>query len=194
MKIVLNAEGALALKEVCNAASSDAVHPILCGALVEVEGGKVFATATDSYILAHRSLGTDEAPSEDGSFIVDAAVLGKVKLPKYGTVTLTTDDATGWATLAAVDGSVTVRLIVGEFPRYRQLVPAADKMGEWNGAIGLSPALFLRAAKALGAGGRGDVSGVVLAAGDPTKPMVIRAPGASAEDYAVQMPIRRRPA
>ena len=193
MKIVLNAEGALALKEVCNAASTDTTRSIMCGVLVEVEGGKAFATATDSHILAHRSLGTDEASSDDGSFIIDAAAVGKVKLPKYGTVTLTTDDATGWATLAAVDGSVTVRLIVGEFPRYRQLVPAADKMGEWNGAIGLSPALFLRAAKAIGAGGPRDL-GVVLAAGAPTKPMVIRVPGASAEDYAVQMPIRRRPA
>ena len=114
-----------ALRQVTRAASGEDSRPILTGVLMAAEEGGLRMVATDSYRLAVRDVRGLGVMAEGQKVLVPSRALnelmrllgadaGEIKLR------LGAHDATFG--LAGV--SLTTRLIEGEFPNYRQLIPS----------------------------------------------------------------------
>lgn len=114
-----------ALRQVVRAASSENYRPVLTGVLMAAESGGIRLVATDSYRLAVKDLpGAQGVLAEDQKVLVPSRALSELQR-------LLSGDATGVDVhLGPHDvrfdvGQVRVvaRLIEGEFPPYRQLIP-----------------------------------------------------------------------
>jgi DNA polymerase-3 subunit beta len=120
---------AAALNQVVRAASRDDARPILAGVLMTAEPAGLRLVATDSYRLALRDLPGTTLLSEGQHVLVPARALGELgrvlsgpHLPDSGQVTLRLGHDQASFEVGGV--RVTTRLIEGEFPNYRQLVPS----------------------------------------------------------------------
>jgi DNA polymerase-3 subunit beta len=119
-----------ALRQVVRAASSDDARPMLTGVLMSAEEGGLRLVATDSYRLAVRDLPGATVLSEGQHVLVPARALGELqRLLSAGTsggadrpVTLYLGEFE--ASFETGPVRLTTRLIEGEFPNYRQLLPA----------------------------------------------------------------------
>ncbi|HXF71543.1 MAG TPA: DNA polymerase III subunit beta [Actinomycetota bacterium] len=114
-----------AVGQVARAASRDEARPVLTGVLVEVSREGVTLVATDSYRLAIREL---VATSEgEARAIVPERALSEAGRAaagdEKGQVELFLDQAQASFRVGGL--TLTSRLIEGEFPNYRQLVPEA---------------------------------------------------------------------
>lgn len=107
------------LGRVLPAAGHDTNRPIITGVLFEAVDGRLRLVATDSYRLAYG----DTVCPWDGDALVPATALAEVvRLDGDGPLALErTDDAITFGVGSTVLRS---RLIEGEFPNYRQLIPA----------------------------------------------------------------------
>ena len=120
-----------ALRQVVPAASHDDARPILTGVLMAAESGGLRLVATDSYRLAMRDLPGTSVLSEGQSVLVPSRALGELARLLTGAEHVTlrlTDDAASFEVSTgsgANSGSVRMRtrLLEGEFPNYRQLIP-----------------------------------------------------------------------
>lgn len=120
------AQVAQALKRVVKAASTDESRPILTGVRMEpVEEGGLRMVATDSYRLALSDLaGTGSVLSGHKVLVPSKALAELIRvLDESGDVTI----RLGERDVTFETGSVklTTRLIEGEFPNYRQLIPSS---------------------------------------------------------------------
>ena len=117
-------ELARALKQVVRAASTDEVRPVLTGVLWSFSEGSVRLVATDSYRLALREVVLKEGPPE-GDMVIPGRALSELGrhlgAPGVGEVTIRVGETQ--ATCTAGRTRLVTRLIEGEFPKYRQLVP-----------------------------------------------------------------------
>ena len=118
------------LKQVVLAASSDDARPILTGVLMTAEEGGLRLVATDSYRLAVRDLPDATVLGEGQKVLVPSRALGELVRvlghAKEVNVRLGERDVTFY--VEPEDGvsiELTTRLIEGEFPNYRQLIPAS---------------------------------------------------------------------
>lgn len=110
-----------AIGQVSVAASHDDARPILTGVLFEPDDGALRLVATDSYRLAVRDL-TDVTAGATGLIPVRGLrELGRT----IGSDKVNVDVGDREATFGSDKGSLTVRLIEGAFPNYRQLIPDA---------------------------------------------------------------------
>jgi DNA polymerase-3 subunit beta len=112
-----------AVNQVARAASRDEARPVLTGVLVEVTREGVVLVATDSYRLAVRDL-VATADGEAKAIVPERALAeaGRAAAAdEKGTVELWIDESQ----ISFTGGSLTMtsRLIEGEFPNYRQLLP-----------------------------------------------------------------------
>jgi DNA polymerase-3 subunit beta len=120
-----------ALRQVVRAASSDDARPMLTGVLMSAEEGGLRLVATDSYRLALRDLPGATVLSEGQHVLVPARALGELqRLLSAGSSSPADRPVTlhvGEFEASFETGSVrlTTRLIEGEFPNYRQLLPAS---------------------------------------------------------------------
>ncbi len=118
------AELADAVKQVIPSASHDDARPILTGVLMAAEAGGLRLVATDSYRLAVRDLPGTTVLQEGQTVLVPSRALGEVArvLGNTGDVT----HHLGEREASFVVGSTTVmtRLIEGQYPPYRNLIPA----------------------------------------------------------------------
>jgi DNA polymerase III subunit beta len=120
--------GALAdaLRQVVSAASADESRPILTGVLLAAEGDGLRLVATDSYRLAVRDLPGTSVLAEGQSVLVPSNALKELTrvLGDAETVTL----RLGERDVGFEVGNVRLmsRLIEGEFPNYRGLIPASQ--------------------------------------------------------------------
>ncbi|CAN5206557.1 DNA polymerase III subunit beta [soil metagenome] len=128
-----------ALRQVVPAASHDDARPILTGVLMAAEGDGLRLVATDSYRLAVRDLAGVSVLREGQSVLVPSRALGELARLLAGaesvSLRLGERDATfevGAFDVSAVAGGgdgaasgtrLTTRLIEGQFPNYRQLIP-----------------------------------------------------------------------
>jgi len=138
-----------ALRQVVRAASSEDSRPILTGVLMAAEAGGLRLVATDSYRLAVRDLPGAGVLREGQKVLVPSRALGELQrligsggaagsstspppagdeaedgkgdVPQ-GAVTLRLGDHDATFELGRV--RLTTRLIEGEFPNYRQLIPS----------------------------------------------------------------------
>jgi DNA polymerase III subunit beta len=112
-----------ALRQVVRAASHDDARPILTGVHMAAEGDGLRLVATDSYRLAVRDLVGVSVLAEGQQVLVPSRALGELArlLPGEGEVRLHLGERD--AAFEVGDTRVTTRLIEGEFPNYRQLIP-----------------------------------------------------------------------
>ncbi len=113
-----------ALHQVVPAASADDARPILTGVLMAAEGDGLRFVATDSYRLAVRDLPGTSVLREGQSVLVPSRALRELErlLGGAGEVTLRLGERD--ATFEIARTRLTTRLIEGEFPNYRGLIPS----------------------------------------------------------------------
>ncbi len=114
-----------ALRQVTRAASGEDSRPILTGVLLSAEEGGLRLVATDSYRLAVRDLSGIGVLAEGQKVLVPSRALNELmrllgSTPGEVTLRLGTHDAT----FGVGDVTLTTRLIEGEFPNYRALIPS----------------------------------------------------------------------
>jgi DNA polymerase-3 subunit beta len=117
------------LNRVGRAASHDETRPILTGVLVSIADDILKMVATDSYRLAVKETRLDQAVPEGVEAIVPVRALHEVaRLATAmgpGEVETVIGESQALFRLAGADGDVWVasRIIDGQFPNYRQLIP-----------------------------------------------------------------------
>jgi DNA polymerase-3 subunit beta len=118
-----SAQLADALKQVVLAASTDDSRPILTGVLLAAESSGIRLVATDSYRLAMRDVSDVAVLDEGQSVLIPSRALGELNR------VLSQDEVVrlrlGEREASFEVGSVTLvtRLIEGDFPNYRGLIP-----------------------------------------------------------------------
>ena len=114
-----------ALRQVVPAASADDARPILTGVLLAAESGGLRLVATDSYRLAVRDLPGTSVLGEGQSVLVPSRALRELErlLGSAEEVTLRLGEREAAFEVGSV--RLTTRLIEGEFPNYRGLIPAS---------------------------------------------------------------------
>lgn len=119
-----------ALHQVVRAASTDDSRPILTGVLLSAEDSGLRLVATDSYRLAVRDLPGTSVLREGQSVLVPSRALREVERLLSGadelTLRLGERDATIEVRSAAGLTRLTTRLIEGDFPNYRGLIPTSQ--------------------------------------------------------------------
>ena len=113
------------VEQVVPAASDDQDRPILRGVQVESEGDGLRLVATDSYRLAVRDLPGLAVLDEGSSVLVPAQALREMSRLAEGTTDLQLRVSERDVTFEMGDTRVTTRLIEGQFPNYRSLIPHA---------------------------------------------------------------------
>ena len=121
---------AAAVSQVSIAAGRDDTLPVLTGVRLEIEGEKITMAATDRYRLAVRDLGwTPEQSGLSAVALVPARTLSDTAkaLAAADKVTVALAGATGGEGLVGFEGGgrrTTSRLLDGEFPKYKSLLPS----------------------------------------------------------------------
>jgi DNA polymerase III subunit beta len=118
-------EFAAALRQVVPAASADDARPILTGVLLASEGSGLRLVATDSYRLAVRDLPGTSVLGEGQSVLVPSRALRELErlLGSAEEITLRLGEREASFEVGGV--RLTTRLIEGEFPNYRGLIPSS---------------------------------------------------------------------
>ncbi len=111
------------LKQVVLAASSDDSRPILTGVLLAAEGEGFRLVATDSYRLAMRDIPNAAVLRQGQSVLIPSKALGELNrvLDKSEKVQVQLGETE--AAFEVGDVKLVTRLIDGEFPNYRGLIP-----------------------------------------------------------------------
>jgi DNA polymerase-3 subunit beta len=137
------------LTKVGRAASRDETRPILTGVLVTIAGGVLKMVATDSYRLSVKetALGGEAAQQEIQAIVPVKALNEVARLAGAmgdGDIEILISENQALFKLHADDGDVYVasRLIDGQFPNYKQLVPES-----FEHAVSLAKDEFLAAAR-----------------------------------------------
>ncbi|MGH2449147.1 MAG: DNA polymerase III subunit beta, partial [Chloroflexota bacterium] len=110
-----------ALQQVIFAASGDGSRPILTGVYLHVVDGILFIVATDSYRLAERALSKTK---QDTSLLIPATALAdllRILGDIDGETQITYNDQQ--VLFQAGDVELVARLIEGNYPDYRKLIP-----------------------------------------------------------------------
>lgn len=110
---------------VSRAASRDDTRPVLTGVQVRIESGQLTMVATDSYRLAVRQAPIDGGPAETVQALVPARALTEaqraIAVSGADSVEVVLGESQG--IFRAGEVRLTTRLIDGQFPDYRQLIP-----------------------------------------------------------------------
>ena len=115
-----------ALRQVTRAASNEESRPILTGVLMAAEGDGLRMVATDSYRLAVRDLSGIGVLAEGQKVLVPSRALNELQRllgSSDGEVSLRLGAHD--ATFGVGSVTLTTRLIEGEFPNYRALIPSS---------------------------------------------------------------------
>jgi DNA polymerase III subunit beta len=139
---------AAAVGSVAVAAGRDDTLPVLTGVRIEIDGEEVTLAATDRYRLAVRTLRWKPVdPSLQATALVPARTLAEAakSLTSGAEVTLAlaaTGAGEGLLGLAGGTRRTTTRLLDGEFPKYRSLLPDA-----FNATAGIEAAALIEAVR-----------------------------------------------
>jgi DNA polymerase-3 subunit beta len=113
------------LDKVGRAASRDETRPILTGVLVTIGGGTLKMVATDSYRLSVKETRLEGGPAQEVEAIVPVKALNEVArlAATTGEGDIQVAVTENQALFSLGDVWVATRLIDGQFPNYRQLLP-----------------------------------------------------------------------
>jgi DNA polymerase-3 subunit beta len=112
-----------ALRQVVRAASTDEARPILTGVMMVAEGDGLRMVATDSYRLAVRDLPGHQVLAAEQKVLVPGRALTELQRLVGGGDDVTMRLGDRDATFEVGSTRLSTRLIEGEFPNYRQLIP-----------------------------------------------------------------------
>ena len=115
-----------ALRQVVRAASSDEARGVITGVLVAAEDDTVRMVATDSYRLAVRDLPDTSILTGGQKVLVPHRALTELQRVLGSSEQLTVRLGARHATFECGRTRLTTRLIEGEYPNYRNLVPASS--------------------------------------------------------------------
>jgi DNA polymerase III subunit beta len=159
------------IERVAKAASRDETRPVLTGVLVRIGPDGLTMVATDSYRLAVKQTALEAPPAEVREAIVPARALTEaarlVAAARAETVDVVLGEAQAVFRIAGSGGGdvrLTARLIDGQFPDYRQLVPDAFEhevafdRGELLGVLSRIAVLAQRSTPVRLAFGEGEVT------------------------------------
>jgi DNA polymerase-3 subunit beta len=125
-RVTLDAESfGTALRQVVRAASGDNMRPILTGVLMAAEGDGLRLVATDSYRLAVRDLPGTSMLREGQSVLVPSRSLSELGRLLGGGGEVTVGLAEREVTFEIGSSRLITRLLEGDFPNYRQLIPSS---------------------------------------------------------------------
>ena len=114
-----------AMRQVVRAASTNVDRPpILTGVLLSAENGSLWMAATDTYRLALREMTGADMLREGQKVVVPGRALVELQRLVAGVEQVTVSMAEHDATFEVGDVTVTTRLLLGEFPNYRHLIPS----------------------------------------------------------------------
>jgi DNA polymerase III subunit beta len=110
-----------------SAASADDARPILTGVLLAAEEGGLRLVATDSYRLALRDLPGASVLAEGQTVLVPSRALAELArlLDPKGTLVLHLGEREASFEIGGGEVRLVTRLIEGEFPPYRGLIPSS---------------------------------------------------------------------
>lgn len=114
-----------ALRQVVRAASTDDARAVLTGVLLASEDDGVRMVATDSYRLAVRDLDESSMLGSGQKVLIPGRALSELQRVLGDTKELTVRFGEREATFEADGVRLTTRLIEGEFPNYRNLLPSS---------------------------------------------------------------------
>lgn len=112
-----------ALRQVVRAASSDDARPVLTGVLMSAESSGMRFVATDSYRLAVRDLPGAQILQPEQSVLVPSRALAELNRLITGNESINIALEEREITFQIGDVRLTSRLIEGQFPDYRPLIP-----------------------------------------------------------------------
>lgn len=125
---ITGSEFAHAVAQVAIAAGRDDTLPTLTGIRVEIDGSTVTLAATDRYRLAVREVSWSPAsPKIESQALVPARTLADTAKSLASAETVNLSLAEGGEGLMGFEGNgrrTTTRLLDGEFPKYRSLLPS----------------------------------------------------------------------
>jgi DNA polymerase-3 subunit beta len=114
-----------ALRQVVRAASNDDARAVLTGVLIAADDDGVRMVATDSYRLAVRDLPDTEMLASGQKVLVPSRALQELQRVLGGTEELQVRLGTRDAVFESGGTRLTTRLIEGEYPNYRNLLPSS---------------------------------------------------------------------
>jgi DNA polymerase-3 subunit beta len=114
-----------ALRQVVRAASTDDARAVLTGVLIAAEEDGVRMVATDSYRLAVRDLPENEMLAGGQKVLVPSRALNELQRVLGGSEELKVRLGTRDAVFESGATRLTTRLIEGEYPNYRNLLPSS---------------------------------------------------------------------
>ncbi len=115
-----------ALRQVVSAASTDESRPILTGVLMAAEGDGLRLVATDSYRLAVRDLPGTSFLADEQQVLVPSTALKELGRLLAGTEEVTLRLGERDAAFELPGSILVTRLIEGDFPNYRSLIPQSQ--------------------------------------------------------------------
>lgn len=110
------------LQQVVFAASNDETRPVLTGVLIQTIDGKLNMAATDSYRLAEKQLGGSKQTVKLLAPATALQDLLRILGDEEGELSVTYDDQQ--ALFKVGDIELVTRLLEGNYPDYRKLIPA----------------------------------------------------------------------
>ena len=119
------ADMAEALRQVVRAASTDDARAVLTGVLLAAEDDGLRMVATDSYRLAVRDLPESSMLGSGQKVLIPGRALSELQRLLGNEETLTVRLGEREATFDAGSTRLSTRLIEGEFPNYRNLLPSS---------------------------------------------------------------------
>lgn len=114
-----------ALRQVVRAASTDEARAVLTGVLLAAEDDGLRMVATDSYRLAVRDLPESAVLGAGQKVLIPARALGELSRVMGDEEELTVRLGEREATFEAGTTRLSTRLIEGDFPNYRNLLPSS---------------------------------------------------------------------
>ena len=120
-----SASVAEALRQVVRAASTDDARAVLTGVLIAAEDDGVRMVATDSYRLAVRDLPESDMLLSGQRVLVPSRALNELQRVLAGTEELSVRLGARDAVFDAGGTRLTTRLIEGDYPNYRNLLPSS---------------------------------------------------------------------
>ena len=168
-----------AITQTVMAASADEASPVLTGALLQIDGGRLTLAATDRHRLAVKTLEIDGAGAATPvSVIVPARHLNEVARavnPNRPAVGIAFSGGRNQVFFTLKDVEISSRLIDGAYPNYAQVIPASTTT-----TVSLPTAALLREARTAAVLARDAANPVRMQVGEGT--LTLRAQTAEVGD------------
>lgn len=169
------------------AAGKKEFRPILQGVHIKVEGNRAEVVATDSYRMVVAS--SEHKDNESGEVTIDVSSL---KLKRNELLVIEHCESNEfYANVTVLGGAKTeVKVVQGNYPNYRQLMPDAGTEATPTTHISLSVKYVTELGKAMTSWSTGKAPGLNFELQGPMKPIIATAKDGDRRFFGLVMPVR----